>query len=64
MNTKRRKIILRNIKKKIIGNRRNKGNKTTKELLSGLGIVSNQNSIKSLGVEKPQKILRSILNIF
>jgi len=64
MNTKRRKILLNSIKAQLIKKRKKNKNNTTRDTLSGLGIVSKRNSVKSLAGIKPQKTLRSILNIF
>jgi len=64
MNTNKRRLLLNSIKKQIIGNRSKKRNNRAKDLLSSLGVLSKANSVKSLGSEKPQKLLRSILNIF
>jgi len=64
MNTKRRKLILNGIKNQIIAIRKKGSRSMSSEILSDMGIVRSSNSLKSLAGIKPQKLLRSILNIF
>ena len=64
MNKNRRKLLLNSIRNNLITLRKKKKKGEASDILSGLGIVSKRNSLKSLAGSKPQKTLRSILNIF
>lgn len=63
-NKRRRKLILNNIKKSLIGLKSKKGS-ISSEILRNSGFSKKNYSIASLSSSKPKKLLRSLIgNIF